>query len=249
MFFVFRKFKEESGVLDRSYPSERQQDVSEFLMKFLNHLKSDFDKLMTGDATIQEIENVPENPQDHRKSKAALESNKRRPLVDISPVNGKLRRNSNLSEPSTSPKSQQVERLPNGTETSKENSVSEVSKNPVDEYFLSEMMEECVCKACSDKRHIKVDNMMLYVELLSKQNEEEPVNLQEAIFRNFARDERTSTCDNCKHEFKDVTTTFCKHPKILIVQVNRYGPTENGMRKICKSVTIPERLIISPALM
>lgn len=219
-------------------------------MKFLNHLKADFEKLMTGDAKIQEIENVPENPQDHRKSKAALESNKRRPLVDISSVNGKLRRNSNLSEPSSSPKSQKVvERLANGTDTSKENSVGEVSKNPIDEYFLSEMMEQCVCKGCSDKRHIKVDNMMLYIELISKQNKEEPVNLQEAIFRNFAKDERTATCEKCQHEVQDVTTTFSKHPKILAVQVNRYGPTETGMRKICKSVSIPEKLVISPSLM
>ena len=249
IFLVFRKFKDELVILDESYPSDRQQDVSEFLMKFLNYLKGEFEKLLCSDAKLQEIENVPENPQDlQRKSKTTADSNKRRPLVDIPSVNGKLRRNSILSESTSSPKSLKDERLLNGTEASKDNSESEELKNPIDEYFLLQMVEQVVCKGCSEKRQNKVDNLMLYVEF-PLENKNELANLEEAIARTFATEERHSTCEKCKHNLHDVRTAFSRHPKVLIVQINRYGMGENGMKKICNAVSIPGRLAIKPSLM
>ncbi|XP_043476052.1 uncharacterized protein LOC122507417 [Leptopilina heterotoma] len=240
IYSMLRKFKEELIVLDDSYPSERQQDVSEFLMKLLNHFKTFFEKRESSEAKIQEIENMPENPQDQRKSKTTPDSSKRRPLVE-------LRENSNLFEPGASQKSNKVERLPNGVEDSKEN-LDESIKNPVDDYFLLPIVDQYSCKGCSEKKQKRVDNLVVFIQV-PPESKDVPVNVEDAIARNFTTEERRVTCDHCKHKFQDVRTAFSNYPKVLTVHVHRYGIGEHGTRKISNALSIPEQLVLKPSLM
>ena len=47
-------------ILHESYPSERQQDVSEFLTIFFSYIKNDFDKILKKTLNKKdEIKNVP----------------------------------------------------------------------------------------------------------------------------------------------------------------------------------------------
>lgn len=240
IYCTLRKFKEELIVLDDSYPSERQQDVSEFLMKLLNHFKTFFEKRESSEAKIQEIENMPENPQDQRKSKTTPDSSKRRPLVE-------LRENSNLSEPGASQKTNKLERLPNGVDDSKEN-FDESIKNPVDDYFLLPIVDQYTCKGCSEKKQKRVDNLVVFVQV-PPESKDVPVNVEDAIARNFTTEERRVTCDHCKHKFQDVRTAFSNYPKVLTVHVHRYGIGEHGTRKISNALSIPEQLVLKPSLM
>ncbi|XP_024944304.1 uncharacterized protein LOC107271365 isoform X2 [Cephus cinctus] len=255
-----KMFKEELSILDESYPSERQQDVSEFLMIFLNYIRSDIDKLLVADAVMSETENIPENRQDSRRiPKTPHTPGKRQPLADISCNSGKR----SCAEGTTKPRkltygvqdllSPKSTRLSNPTDPSykvhtpphSSSTTTEmiISKNPIDEYFLLHMMENYMCKGCLKHRQKKVDNLMLYVDLPSE-TEGPAVSLEDAIKKSLAPEDRNLTCGTCKFDVHTMRTTFRRWPRVLTVQVNRYGMTDGLFSKISTAVTIPESLVL-----
>ncbi|XP_046752793.1 uncharacterized protein LOC124416021 [Diprion similis] len=262
--------KEELGVLDETYPSERQQDVSEFLMILLNHIKSDLEKLISAEEGVNEMENVPKNQQDsHKVLKTPQTPNKRQPLADISiPKSNGIKRSHSLGDPNQSPKlrkqtlshsvqdllSPKLRKLSHPSDPSYKvhtppsaptNDETILLKNPVDENFQLHLMEHYTCKGCQKHRQKKVDNLMLFVDIPSD-DIMSPIDLQKAVENIFAPEERHLTCGTCKHDVHTMRTTFRRQPKILTLQVNRYGMSSEGIfSKISTDVTIPKNLDLS----
>ncbi|XP_015523221.2 uncharacterized protein LOC107226812 [Neodiprion lecontei] len=264
---TIKLLKEELGVLDETYPSERQQDVSEFLMILLNHIKSDLGKLISAEEGVNEMENVPKNQQDsHKVLKTPQTPNKRQPLADISiPQNNGMKRSHSLGDPNQSPKlkklglshnnndllSPKLRKLSNPSDPSYKvhtpplaptNDETMLHKNPVDENFQLHLMEHYTCKGCQKHRQKKVDNLMLFVDIPSD-DIMAPIDLQRAVENIFAPEERHLTCGTCKHDVHIMRTTFRRQPNILTLQVNRYGMSSEGIfSKISTDVTIPKNL-------
>lgn len=259
--------KEELGVLDETYPSERQQDVSEFLMILLNHIKSDLGKLILAEADVDEMENVPKNQQDaHKVLKMPQTPNKRQPLADIStPKNNGLKRSHSLGDPNQSPRvrkqilthsvqdllSPKLRKLSNPSDPSYKvhtppsaptNDDIISNRNPVDENFQLYLMEHYTCKGCQKHRQKKVDNLMLFVDIPSDDGLS-VIDLQKAVENIFAPEERSLNCGTCKHDQHTMRTTFRRQPNILTLQVNRYGMSSEGIfAKISTDVKIPKHL-------
>lgn len=259
--------KEELGVLDETYPSERQQDVSEFLMILLNHIKTDLGKLISAEDQIQETENVPKNDQSSQKLvKMPQTPNKRQPLAEIStPKNNGIKRSHNLVDPSQSPTSRKetlthsvqdllspkLRKLSNPSDPSYKVHTPPLAptsdeiisyRNPIDENFQLYLMEHYTCKGCQKNRQKKVDNLMLFVDI-PLDNDSSPIDLQKAVENIFAPEERYLTCGTCKHDAHTMRTTFRRQPNILTLQVNRYGMSSEGIfSKISTAVKIPNNL-------
>ncbi|XP_011311270.1 uncharacterized protein [Fopius arisanus] len=227
------RFKSQLDILDDSYSSYRQQDVSEFLMKLLNHVKTDCEKIikeMKSSEQEVETENVPEASSVVKHQRSPQTSTKRSPLTQISPF--KSRNSSEAIEGSLpSPKPQESQEL------------EESIQNPIDEFFLLPMMEHYVCQNCRKHRQRNIDNMMLYVDL--PDNGSDPIELAAAISKTLEPEDRTLTCGKCKCEEHKLYTTFRKSPNVLIVQINRYGMSDGFVAKMNSIVHIPEELEIS----
>ncbi|XP_063972085.1 uncharacterized protein LOC135159919 [Diachasmimorpha longicaudata] len=225
------RFKNQLDILDDSYSSYRQQDVSEFLMKLLNHVKNDCDKIIKEMKSSDETENVPDANVVKTAQRSPQTPTKRLPLVQISPFKS---RNDSSKVPASacSPKSQESsEELP------------EFIQNPIDEFFLLPMMERYVCENCHKHRQRKVDNMMLYVDL--PENTTNPIELADAIGKSLEPEDRTLTCSKCKCEKHKLFTTFRRLPNVLIVQINRYAMSDGYVAKMNSIVHIPENLEIT----
>ncbi|XP_043270449.1 uncharacterized protein [Venturia canescens] len=275
---TIKLFKESLGILDESYPSQRQQDVSEFLTMFLNYLKTDFEKFSTENNVAmrdgsEDMENITNNSQETREaSRSPHTPSKRTPLADISPCKRKFHEVSSDASVESSPKtrknnltytvrdlmSPRVNRLSNTTDpmykvhtpphnrdkaSIKENDERiNLCKNPIDRCFLLHMMEHYVCKGCAKHRQRKVDNLMIYIDLMHG-SEDEIVSLDKSIKNTREPEERTLTCGKCKYGKHKVFTTFRFCPKILMVQINRYGMCSDGsVAKFNTPVEIPETL-------
>lgn len=216
------KFKEELSVLDASYPSDRQQDVSEFLMIFLNHVQTDFEKIMTKKSNECSENHIPES--------SVNNPIRRAPLTVLSP----FKRCINYQE--------NVDRSIEQTDEKEFLKDDEMfCTNPIDEYFLLNMMEHYICQGCSNHRQQKIDNLMLYVDL--PENKLDSIDLAESVNKSIEPEERTLTCGTCRSPKHNVHASFRKSPNILIVQVKRYGMTSDGyVAKINTPVKIPQSL-------
>ncbi|XP_015108349.1 ubiquitin carboxyl-terminal hydrolase 8 [Diachasma alloeum] len=223
------RFKNQLDILDDTYSSYRQQDVSEFLMKLLNHVKNDCEKIIKEMKSPDETENVPEASVVKATQRSPQTPLKRPPLAQISPFKS---RNDCSDVSACSPKSHE------STEES-----SESILNPIDEFFLLPMMERYVCQNCHKHRQRKVDNMMLYVDL--PENATDPIELADAIGKSLEPEDRTLTCGKCKCEKHKLFTTFRGLPNVLIVQINRYGMSDGYVAKMNSVVHISEILEIS----
>lgn len=276
---MIRLFKENLGILDESYPSQRQQDVSEFLTMFLNYLKTDFEKFVEVENSSamrndgEDTENIRNNCQETREtSRSPQTPSKRTPLADISPCKRKFPEIGSDGSVETSPKSRKthltytardlmsprVNRLSNNSDPmykvhtpphhrdktflkETEERIN-LSKNPIDRYFLLHMMEHYVCKGCGKHRQRKLDNLMIYIDLMHG-SEDEIVSLDKSIKNTREPEERTLTCGKCKYGKHKVFSTFRFCPKILMVQINRYGMCSDGsVAKFNTPVEIPETL-------
>lgn len=229
MYQTVDRFKKHLEILDESYSSFRQQDVSEFLMKLLNYVKSDCEKAIKEMKSADETENtqnmkiIPRSPTPSR----------RLPLTQISPfknINGS-NDSADRELEASSPKSQESCEEP-----------TQSIRNPIDEFFLLPMMEHYVCQSCNKHRQRKVDNMMVYVDL--PENETDTIDLAQAISKTLGPEERTLTCAKCKCEKHRLYTSFRGRPKVLIVQINRYGMSDGYVAKMNSTVHIPEELEI-----
>ncbi|KAF7989216.1 hypothetical protein HCN44_007746 [Aphidius gifuensis] len=216
------KFKKELNVLDASYPSERQQDVSEFLMIFLNHVQTDFEKIMTKKSN--------ENSENHIFESSVNNPIKRAPLAVLSPFKRRINYQENVDR-----SNEQTD----GKNLLKDDEM--FCTNPIDEYFLLNMMEHYICQGCSNHRQQKIDNLMLYVDL--PENELDSIDLAESVNKSIESEERTLTCGKCRSPKHNVHASFRESPNILIVQVKRYGMTSDGyVAKINTPVRIPQSL-------
>lgn len=218
----------------------------------------------------EETENIPENIQGNRKVPRSPQTpTKRPPLADISPRKRKFAETGSESGGDYSPKarkityssqdllSPRVNRLSKPTDPSykvhtpphhsgsginRSKEIIDFCKNPIDRYFLLHMMEHYRCETCSKHRQRKVDNLMLYVDLPAG-SENHTVSLHEAVNKSLEPEDRDLTCSKCKHEKHKVYTTFRACPRILMVQVNRYGICDDGsVGKFNTPVEIPETL-------
>ncbi|XP_012268109.2 uncharacterized protein LOC105693037 [Athalia rosae] len=267
--------KEELGVLDETYPSERQQDVSEFLMILLNHVKSDLGKLISAEDNFEEMENIPKNQQEPQKVvKLPQTPNKRLPLAEIStPKNNGIKRSHSLGDSTQSPKSRQqifthsiqdllspkLRKLSNPSDPSYKvhtpplaptNDETICHKNPIDENFQLHLMEHYTCKGCKKNRQKKVDNLMLFVDIPFDDDNLSPIDLQNAVENIFAPEDRHLTCGTCKHDAHTMRTTFRRQPNILTLQVKRYGMSSEGIfAKISTDIKIPKNLDLGATLL
>lgn len=253
-----KKFKEELAILDESYPSKNQQDVSEFLMILLNYVKTEYEQLSA--QSNEEMENVPENHQkisskDISRPASSPSSpsspSKRPPLATLSPlkpINGNAVANAIVGARDDSIKDKDDKTPDNDDET---------SNNPIDECFLLPMIEHSICQNCKKHRKRNIDNLMLYIDLPSNQNNEEvtvisadssaspAIDLSSAILKSMEPEERSVTCPKCQSEKHYVSTSFRRCPNVLIVQLNRYGMSSGGYaEKINSAVDIPADLTI-----
>lgn len=236
---TIKKFKEELAILDESYPSQKQQDVSEFLMIFLNYVKSECEERMAIDIkskkqeSFEEFENMPEIELIENGPKIPPTLKNRPPLVSISPVK---QINNNVTDNWKKDKKLCNAKTPQSTNSSNAN-------NPIDDFFLLHMKEHYYCQSCSNHRERDVDNLMLYVDLPI--HETGTVDLAQAIVKSMDVEERSLACSKCKYGKHDVSTTFRNCPSILIVQINRYGMTSDGIvEKVNTAVEVPEQLIL-----
>lgn len=218
------KFKEELSVLDASYPSERQQDVSEFLMIFLNYVQTDFENIMS--------KKNDENTENQISESSADKPIKRAPLTVLSPFKKCINYQENVDK-----SNEQTDEK----DWSKDGQSHHI--NPIDEYFLLNMMEHYICQGCSNHRQQKIDNLMLYVDL--PENRLDSIDLAESINKSMESEERILTCNKCKSPKHNVHASFRKSPNILMVQVKRYGMTTDGyVAKINTPVRIPQSLTL-----
>ncbi|KAK0168104.1 hypothetical protein PV327_001937 [Microctonus hyperodae] len=238
---IVKKFKEELSVLDETYASQKQQDVSEFLMIFLNYIKTEWEQLATTAKSTRQIthetENVPENGQKivSNISRVQTTPKKRVPLATISPLK---QANNNINE--AIEKNVGVPSLENLELESIQ--ATEVC-NPIDRFFLLHMLEHYICKGCSEHRQRNIDNLMLYVDIPNK--ETESIDLTVAIGKSMEPEERSLTCAKCKHALHNVSMSFRKSPAVLMVQVNRYGMTNEGIvEKVNTAVDIPHEFTL-----
>ncbi|XP_034934237.1 ubiquitin carboxyl-terminal hydrolase 3-like [Chelonus insularis] len=237
---ALKKFKDELCVLDESYSSRKQQDVSEFLMIFLNYVRSECEKFVTETSSlnmnlIEDMENLSENhrnklPIDKVNLHPMLTSKRRPSLTSTSPSK---RRNSTTDI---------NVKLPHITyPCSLKQDESSRSNNPIDEFFLLHMIEHYTCQGCNKHRQNNIDNLMFYVDLPNKENE--LLSLTDLIFKSMEPEERNFICVKCKYNKHHVSTTFRGCPNILIIQINRYGMTPEGtVEKINAPVDIPSDL-------
>ncbi|XP_058791576.1 uncharacterized protein LOC131664469 [Phymastichus coffea] len=238
---VFNTFKEELSSLDELYSSRAQQDVSEFVMNLLNFIGSEFEAAIKKNSHQNEIENIPNNEQDSTsKLQSIYDINKRLPLSDISAVAGQVKSNcitvSNNNQENIFEVKHNVE-----IKSINQNEV-EKCRNPINEYFSSYMMEKYVCDCCLKQRSQKVENLMLFIDLPSE-DYSDSVNLIDMINKTFAKEQRSMTCESCRHDAHTMESKFKKLPKILILQVKRYEMTSEGiLMKKSTCVHIPRLL-------
>ncbi|KAG8041066.1 hypothetical protein G9C98_002054 [Cotesia typhae] len=242
-----KKFKEELAILDETYPEEKQQDVSEFLMILLNYVKTECEQLSVETCKTEEVENVPENHQDLSKdTRAPLTPSKRSPLAILSPLKTSNAITKAIAE--------------NAGDSVAKTQVPKTLHNPIDDCFLLPMREHYICEGCNEHRQRDIDNMMLYVPLPdneSNNNDEvtvipadapatpPPINLSVAINKSMEPEERCLTCTKCKSTKHHRSTSFRGCPNVLTVQINRYGVNNDGYcSKINTPVEIPAELSV-----
>lgn len=213
--------------MDELYTSRAQQDVSEFVMNLLNFIESEFEAIIKKNSDQNEIENIPNNEQESKSQ--LLDTNKRLPLSDISATIGQV-------------KSKIVQK--DLVEVK-----NEKCSNPIDDYFSSYMMEKYTCNSCSKQRQQKVENLMLFIDLPAEDHGN-TLDLVDMINKTFAEEQRSMTCESCKHDVHTMESKFKKLPKILILQVKRYEMTSEGiLTKKSTAVNVPKLLKLDSLVM
>ncbi|XP_057332934.1 uncharacterized protein LOC130672390 [Microplitis mediator] len=253
------KFKEELAILDNSYPSKNQQDVSEFLMILLNYVKSEYIDQLSAQSN-EEMENVPENHQkisSKDNPRPASSPSKRQPLATLFP----LKPNGNAANAIVGTRDDSIKDKDDKSPDKDDKTPDEDDKtpnNPIDECFMLPMVEHSICQNCKKHRKRNINNLMLYVDLPSNQNNNEEVTvissdspaspateLSSAILKSMEPEERSVTCPKCQSEKHYVSTSFRGCPNVMIVQLNRYGIFSGGLvDKINSAVNIPAELDI-----
>lgn len=224
-------------------------------MALLNHLKTEFDKFLPKEKSNEEREGTPEkeqpSPKDERKSPSPKISRDSPPRTFF---------DTSLSTVPEEPPSVQADSKTTAQNSenpeSSENSESpetpespESPENPIDKFFLQKIVEDYECKKCQKHREIPIENLMVYVDV-PPENDVSSMDLIDAIQKTFAEEERNLICENCKHDTHKMKTFYKEFPKVMTIQINRYGITNDGMmNKICTAVTIPEKLCLDEFLL
>ncbi|KAL7288753.1 hypothetical protein TKK_0016733 [Trichogramma kaykai] len=223
---TFRAFKDETIVLDKFYPSKIQQDVSEFYMNLVNHMKGEYKSLISQESK-HEIENIPNNDQDalRRMQNNCQDFNKRLPLADISDSPRKLRNHQQS----------------NSSQQDKTDLSSKISSNLFDEHFLLDMTENYVCEGCKKQRQRKADNLVLLIDL-PHENENNPVPLADIINKSYALEHRSMSCESCNHDTHSMQVKLKEIPKLLTIQIKRYDMAPEGVTKNVTLIDVPRVL-------
>ena len=244
-----RLFKINFEKLDPSFVGWKMQDANEFLTKVLDTIKDEIEACQAASSGQKQVlaSSEAESASSPKKFSALSLLNLSKINCSSGNILGVL--NNSVVVSSVSSSEEENARVPKGVKrshsvdsdgspskriaceadssvSSTTNSSNDEFSNPITDNFGFQLQEVFKCLNCSSTVKKCQEYFNLYVHLSPASEDDEctpgPASIREAVADYMKTELRDLKCEKCHHPKVEVTSSFAKMPRILIVQVKRY---------------------------